>query len=787
MWLNYIKLSFRHFLKNKFYFLVNIIGLAVALACCLIAFQNYRYDAGFDTMHEHAESIFRVTSIRDANDQLYGVSPLPLAAVAKDDLTEVVKSSSLVFRSDVIKTDYEIIKERICYASNEFLDMFTFPVKYGNAKSIMDPSKILLTESAATKYFGEENPVGKELLLHADRTEKKPLEVGAILYDTPLNSSVQFDLLTNLQNVLNDNGPIDVNAWNAFAAATFLQLRDPSNSNSVGKRLSTYIPAQNKARENWKVKSMALDPLLETAANGRQIRANYLWENFPREAVWGPNVLAILLLLAACLNFANTTVTLFSSRLREIGIRKVMGGSRQQVLRQILGETLLISCLAVGLGIVVAEFFLPIYNAMWPYLELDLNYLSQWPLILFVIGVLLATTLLSGLYPALYVTAFNPTEIFSGTIKYGGSHLVSRILLGAQLAIALIAMIGGISFARNAHFQKHADMGYNRQQIIGVPTYDVSSAEAFLNRVQQNPKVLDAVSTRAHVSYYYGSQTVEDLGVEKEVDVFNVGKGYMDIMDFQFLAGTGFNEDLTLDEESALVNERFVIEFGWEDAIGRTITLGEKDYVVRGIVQDFITDNLFDEIEPLVFKMSPKEDHYYIVVKTTQDDLIELYADLKDDWSALYPFNPFGGFYQNEALAEGLTVVSNIKGLFVFMALVTFLLTMTGLIALVSLNIVKRQKELAIRKVLGATMGQITYLLNRAYLFIFMVCALFGVTGGAFMAQKLLNGIFPTHIPVSFPLAVLCSILVIGIAAITIGVKLLEVARTNPADILRSE
>ena len=787
MWLNYLKLSFRHFLKNKFYFLVNIIGLAVALACCLIAFQNYRYDAGFDTMHQNAEEIFRVTSIRESNDQLYGISPLPLATVAQDDLTEVVKSSSVIFRSDVIKTDYEIIKEDICYATHAFLEMFTFPVKYGNAKALSDPSKILLTEAAAKKFFGEENPVGKEILLHADRPEKKPLEVGAVLYDGALNSSVRFDLLTNQQNVLNDKGPIDMNAWSAFAAATFLQLRNPANSRNVSSQLNAYVPAQNKAREDWKIKSMALDPLLETAANGREIRVNYLMANFPREAVWGPNILAILLLLAACLNFANTTVTLFSSRLREIGIRKVMGGSRQQVLRQILGETLLVSGLAVALGIIVAEFFLPIYNAMWPYLELDLNYLSQWPLMLFVITVLLATTILSGMYPAIYVTAFNPTEIFSGKIKYGGSHLVSRILLGVQLAIALIAMIGGISFARNAHFQKYADLGYNREQIIGVPTYDVTSADAFRNQIEQNPMVLDVVSTRAHVSHYYARQSLNDLGVEKEVDVFDVGKGYMDIMDFEIVAGSGFNENLKLDDETALVNERFIIEFGWEDALGRTVTVGEKDYVVRGVVKDFVTESVFDEIEPLLFKMSPEESHYYLVVKTTQDDMVDLYADLKKEWSALYPFNPFGGFYQNESLASGLTVVGNIKDLFIFMALVTFLLTITGLIALVSLNIVKRQKELAIRKVLGATMAQITYLLNRAYLFIFLGCAVIGVIGGSFLAQKLLSGIFSTHLAVSYPLAVSCSLLVIVIAVLTIGVKLVEVARTNPSDILRSE
>ncbi|MEM8910014.1 MAG: ABC transporter permease, partial [Bacteroidota bacterium] len=340
---HYTKIILRNLKRNQFYFAINVLGLGIALACCIIAYLNYKYDQQFDSMHLDTEDVFRVTCVRESNQKTYGFCPTPLAEVALTDFPQVVNVVNLISGNTNVKFEDQVFGERLLFSSTTFFDFFTFPLRYGNYNALLDPSQVILDAQTAVKYFGDRNPVGEVLTIYAGLPYQKELTVGAVVEAIPLNSSIRFKLLTHQENYLRKGKPHDFTQWNSFVDAAFLRLQNPSDQASIQQQLNQYIDVQQAKRPDWKLESFGLDPLRLTAHNAREYRANYLGASFPPAAVWGPILMGLLLLITACLNFANTSVSLSSRRLKEMGVRKVMGSSRQQLVGQLLGENLLIA------------------------------------------------------------------------------------------------------------------------------------------------------------------------------------------------------------------------------------------------------------------------------------------------------------------------------------------------------------------------------------------------------------------------------------------------------------
>jgi len=293
----------------------------------------------------------------------------------------------------------------------------------------------------AQKYFGDTNPIGKVISINHGAPWGKDLVVGAVIQDPPLNSALRFNLLTHLSNLDVNNETKKLSNWTKTVAAAFLILNNPQAAEDVRNQLDNYIAIENKNEGS--------SPYLPTI----------------------PGVMALLILLTACLNFTNTTVSFSNQRLKEMGVRKVMGGSRRQLIFQLLGESLVICSIGLVLGMVLANILMPYYNELLGSLgvHLTINYLEQPMLLVFLIGVVLFTTLLGGIYPAVYMSAFRPTEIFNGTTKFGGDNWLVRSLLGIQIIISLLAIVGGVTFAENALYQKNLDLGYDSKGVISVP------------------------------------------------------------------------------------------------------------------------------------------------------------------------------------------------------------------------------------------------------------------------------------------------------------------------------
>lgn len=785
---NYLRIVLRNVRKNAFYVLVNVIGMGIALACCIIAFVNYQFDRDFDAFHSKKDTVFKLDSRKTSNDLIYGITPLPLGAAAKQNIPEVEDAVRLYTLRANVKNNQNVYNEVIHFVDEGFFDMFDFPITKGSALDIGKPESVILTEKMAKKYFGDEDPIGKTIEMFAGLESQKAMTVIALVGEYPFNSSIHFDMIAHTDNITYRGAPINHQDWARFADVTFLKLKDAKDKSRVEEQLAQFVPIQNSNREDWEISAFLLDPLSDIAHTAMKKRANYLRESTPPSAVWGPSLLAFLLLLAACLNLTNTTIALSNRRLKEMGVRKVMGSSRKQLVGQLLGESFGICLLAFLLSLFLVPVLLPQYNAMWDFLELEINYFDNPALMAFLIGSLLTATLLAGAYPAFYISGFEVTKIFRGKVQFSGNNLFSRVMLGAQVMIAIMALAGGFVFARNASFQKTADMGYLREGVMAVPVLDGQSYEVLKEKAAQHPDVIELAGASGQVGNIYQTKEVKWRDQDLEVHYLGTGDGYLDMMEISLKEGRFLTEERGSDtERSIMVNEKLVASLGWEEPLNQQIMIDSNAYQVVGVVEDFYQGDFFNPIEPVIIQMIPKENYHLLALKAPSEKLVAINQYLLNQWNELFPYRPYEGFFQDQVLAKEALITNNIKWLFIFFALITVILTSVGLFALISLNIVRRMKEIAIRRVVGATLQNITVLLNFRYILISFLGVLVGATGAYFLVKGLLDSIFAVHVGVEPWVLGLAGLGVLFLVMLTIVLKMLGVVQMNPSKILRSE
>ncbi|HMQ48707.1 MAG TPA: ABC transporter permease [Saprospiraceae bacterium] len=787
---NYIKIALRNLLKYRGYTLINVLGLGIGMAATVWAFQNYRFCYSFDNFHDQSDRVFRGIITKEGNEALMGVFPLPIALQAKEDFPNIEATVRYQhYGVDIKPESGEPFAEQVHFTDAAFFDCFHFPLLEGS-NDLSNRNAILLTEKLAKKYFGDAESLGKTLAIYAGSPFQKNLTVTGVLQDVPMNSTLRFDLLTHFDNFRLSNGEqLDGNDWTWLADAVFFKLKNADDAASLANHFDQYLGMQHAAREDFKVSDFKLIALDE-AAKMQRIGANNLFERPEDSAVYGPLVLALLILLASCLNFTNTTVARSGGRLKEMGIRKVMGSTRAQLSIQMLLEATAIVILAFVLSVIINWWWLPTFDSMFLYTDTQADYLHDHLLLAFVVGAIAGTTLLAGAYPAFYISRFNPAHIFKGSVKFGGSNLFSRILLGLQVVISLITVIAGVGFSQNAAFQRHYDYGYSHENILIIPANDSSTLKVMEGALQQMPSLDQVAGSNSLIGFSYRWRTIASQGVKKEVNFYEVGAAYPNIMDMTIKAGRGFDPNLQTDYESALlVNEKMAEHFGWsiEAALGQTIQVDSLNYTVVGVLKDFHSNNLFNPIEPAALCMARPQNYHNLVVKAQTGQLSAAFAEIKSTWEKLFPLTPFRGFYQNEVTGEALRVTSSIAKIFFWFAIVTVLLTATGLFALVSLTVVKRMREIAIRKVLGATPADILGLVNKGYVWIFSIAVLLGCYGGYTLTKLLMDMIFQINAGIHPGVLLLSSLVVVFIALMTAGIKVASALRSNPAEVLKGD
>jgi len=788
---NIFKIVVRNLWKYKGYTLVNILGLGMGLAAIVWGFQNYRFSFSFDDFHPDKDNVYRVVTKKDGSDIPQGIFPMAAVQSAKSEFPGIAEAVRFDGAGLNIKAGKdETFADEVHFTDQAFFKVFNFPLVSGN-NDINDRSAVLITEDAVKKYFGNENPLGKTLLFYAGQPHAKPLTVKGVLKDPPSNSTIRFHFITNFENLTKPDGTtIASNDWKWFVGGAFFKIPNPADAKQLGEKLKKYLPLQNKAREDWKAKGFQVLTLKENADLSDRLGANEFFQRPEDSAAYGPIVLAFLLLLSACLNFSNTTVARASQKLKEIGMRKVMGGTQRQLMIQLLMECGFIVFLAILLSALLNMWWLPAFNKMFGYIDVQANYFHDNTLLFFLLSTLLATTLLAGAYPAFYITRFNPSSIFRGNVKFGGKNIFSRLMLGLQVSIAIITVVAGIAFSRNAAFQKNYDFGYSVENTISVSVPDKNSFDALKNEMAALPQVTGMAGTRNQIGFDYRNKVVESEGVKKEMHYLEVGPDYLNVMGLKMAAGRSFEKEREADFTNAiLITQKMAALYGWKEneALNKQLKIDTAFYSVAGVLKDFHSDLLFSPLEPVVIKLVKEDKYQYLVVQAKQGNLTNIYDQTKKAWQKLFPLQPFRAFYQNEVKAEGYRVSNNIATIFSWFAVISILLTATGLFALVSLTVLKRMKEIAIRKVAGAYPKHILVLIGKGYFWIFIFSAFFGAYAGYELSKLLLDMIFKTNNGIGGYTLFYAFGILFTIALITTGIKVWQAVRTNPVKMLRSE
>jgi ABC-type antimicrobial peptide transport system permease subunit len=791
MFKNYLLVTFRNLLKNRVFTLINILGLGIALSVCIVAFFNHMFNYEFDRNNVNFDKIYRVNSFRDmeGREQEYGIVPATLGLEVKKDIPGIEKTARLMRTGSPVKEGLNIFPTQVSYIDPEFLDIFTFPIVLGDKESIRNQADVLVSSTMAARLFGKEYPVGKTIVIVNDKNKEFTYTVGAVFTDLPLNSSFRIDVLSHFDNFklmweLNDAD------WKFLTTALFIQVPDKSRLPSITQSLKDYIPVQNKARQDFRITRFKLIPLKEVGSNSRNTWSSGLFPSLHPAALLAPPVMALFILLIACFNFANTSIATFSKRLKEIGLRKTFGGQRRQLVSQFMIETLIICSMALLVALILAEFLVPAYSSLWDYMKIELTftrYLFFW---LFLVLLLLLTGFLAGVYPAIYVSSFSPVNVLKGASPFRGAGKLSSVLLALQFSISVMALVMGLVFSKNAVYQRTLDLGYDRDKLIVIPVVqDLSTS--FKNEILTNPKIISAAGTRNHIGWGSYSRPIKDAVKQLEVDVMDIGPEYASTMGLRLVEGRLFDksrEDADRTNKSIVINQKMVKDFGWKTPIGMTVTLYDTTRLtVVGVVQDFYISGLWQKINPTMLRLSSNDQYGVLVVRAEPENLPAVLDYLSLKWKNQATNFVFGGRFQEDTMQEEKTINNSILKVNVFLAVVATLLSLIGMYNLVSLDIIRRKKEMGIRKIQGAPVSLIMYLVSKKFLVVLVIASLIGCAGGYYLSDMMMGSIWQYFVQIKPGILILAVSIMLFATILTIIFKIGKAALRNPVDSLRYE
>jgi ABC-type antimicrobial peptide transport system permease subunit len=791
MFRNYLLVTFRNLLKNKVFTIINIVGLGIALSVCIVAFFNNMFSYEFDKTHLNFDQIYRVNSFRDmqGREQEYGIVPATLGLEIKEDIPGIEKSARLMRSGSPVKVGENIFSTQFSYVDPEFLGIFTFPILLGDNKSIENQGNVLVSRKMATTLFGKEYPIGKSITIVNDQSKEFTYTVGAVFADLPENSSFRIDILTNFDNYLMMWSCKDAD-WKFLVSAFFIQVPEKSDLPSITQSLKKYLPVQNKAREDFRINRFTLVPLKEVGTNTRKILSPGLFPSPPPAALIAPPLMALFILLIACFNFANTSRATFSNRLKEIGLRKILGGQRKQLVTQFMFETFIICFMAILASLAFAEFLVPAYSNLWAFMDIEITFHKYALFWVFLLLLMLFTGFISGVYPAYYVSSFSPITVLKGDSIFRGSSKLSIVLLTLQFTFSIIAIVMGIVFVMNAEYQKTLDLGYDRDKLIVVPIAP-EYFTSFRNEVLSNPKIISAEGTQNHIGFGGYRRPIKDEEKQLEVDVLDISPAYAQTMGLRLVAGRLFDESRVAADRtngSTIVNQKLVNDFGWEEAVGQTITLYDTTKLtIIGVVKDFYTNGLWKEIEPAMLRLSSNDQYSALAVRANPEDLSDILGYLELEWKKQTTNYYFKGILQEDTMQEEKDINGSIMKCNIFLAITATLLSLIGMYNMVSLDIIKRTKEIGIRKIHGAPVSLIMFLASKKFLIILIVSSLIGCAGGYYMSIMLLDSIWDYFVTIKFGMLIFVASIMFVATILTIIFKISRAAMKNPVVSLRYE
>jgi putative ABC transport system permease protein len=807
---NYLKVAFRNLLRNKSFAVINIAGLAFSIACALIIFLSYQYENSYDNFHPDRKHLGRIvlnyqykdgTTMKDAGVPLLTEQALRADMPQLKNVTTTYADydKSVAINDPDSKTGLKKFHEEdgIIYVEPSFFQMFNFPWLTGNVNAAMSvPNSVALSETLADKYFGDwKNAMGKTIRMDNTLT----LTVNGVMADPPENSSIPLKMaISFITFQINDTAQYNnLKSWDDITSSVncFVQLPDQLSFNDVENLLPQFSKRHFNASPNT-IKQNHIQPFTE-------LHFNNDYDSFSSRtinplAIDGMLLVAVFILIMACINFINLSTAMASRRSREVGVRKVLGSSRAELIRQFMGETFIIVVISAIFGVLLAWLALPLVRDLVN-LPADISFFADPNIWVVLILVIFLVTALAGCYPALVLSGFQPAlalkSKISGRNKSGLSLRSSLVVF--QFVISQIFIISTIITVHQLEYVQHADLGLNKDAVMQVAIYNDSGSlkklSAFKSDVQEIPGVTGfAYSSDAPISDNNWSEnfSFNHSGKDEDYDVFLkfADADFFKTYGIQFLAGAGFPESDT--SKAIVINETLMKKLRLtnpQDAIGKEIRLGDRGHwrPISGVIKDFHTNSMYSKVKPTY--ISSRKKYYSLAgVKIRSENISETIASINTIWDKYFPEYYFENSFLDENIAKFYIQDERLSKLFKLIAAIAIFISCLGLFGLVSFLITNKTKEVGVRKVLGASVLNISTLFLKYFLILVVVALLIAVPTAWYLTNTWIQHFeFRTAINAyPFILAAFCSVL---IAVMTVVIQIIRAARVNPVKSLRSE
>lgn len=786
MFKNYLKTSLRSLLKNPLSSFINLFGLAVAIGVCLIVYSFMEFDYTIDDFHENKNEVYLTTFYvdRDGTERHLGLSPTPLGAMLREDYTHIKKVCRVEDFGTVIKYEDKVFNQGVRFADPEFLEMFTFPLKWGQASSLADMNSIIFSEEMSIKYFGKENPLGKNVLLKFGDV-RKTFTVSGVAEPFPQAHAIDFNFLVNFENINTTHPDYDLTNWRGFVNATLIQVEQPSDLTIIENGMEKYRTLQNSVREDWAISKFEFIKLADLHNRSGDISSD-ISSGVEDEARLILPIIGMFMLLLACFNYINIAIVSAAKRLKEIGVRKVIGANRRLVIIQFIAENIFVTLFALFFGLLLGAFvFLPWFNNLFNMnLGLRLTDANLW---IFLGSILLFTGIASGIYPAFYIAKFEVVRIFKGSVQFGKKNPLTKIFLGFQLVLACITITCGVIFSQNTTYQANRNWGYDPQTSMYARVPDQSGYEKLSAAMAQNPNVIQILGSRNHLGESSLTRVIETPERQYEVTELSVDANYVETMGLELLEGRLFRDRFESDKKAVVANELMIESMGLQDPVGKFFKIDSVQYEIIGVVKDFHMYSFFNEIRPTMFRVAEKEDYRYVTLKVMAGTEEETFASLQENWAELFPETPFNGEHQEDVFGSYFEQIGNHAKFMKAVAFIAVMLAALGLYGLVTLNVTGRVREFSIRKVLGAELKNIAANITKQYVLLFAISLTIGGPISYFLMGALMDQVYEYHIPMTVLSVMVAVVLLIFVLLATVSTQVRKVSKANPVIGLKVE
>lgn len=790
---NYFKIAWRNLAKHKLHSFINIFGLSVGVAVCLLIIYFISYEKSWDKMHVNAGRIFRLNEVQDFPGtavQKVSLTMYPMGPAIKDEYSQVENFTRLFPSSQklISNGDKKLVFKKSLWVDQAFMDIFDFPVIGGDVHTaLMQPNSAVLTENSARQIFGEVNVTGKVFL-----RDTVPFKVNAVIKNIPENSHLQFDALFSIITI---DGEEYRNNWGGNFLATYLLLKPGADPQELGKQFPAFI-AKHINPAFVKNYELYLQPLREVHLGSTDMtQDDWNFKVFSGRTVYVFIVLTIIILVIAFVNFINLSIAASSSRAKEVGIKKTIGASKWSIVLQFIGETIMLTMLAFTLGLMISTLGLPLLNQITDR-SIQLEYFISPLNFFFFYATAVLLGILAGLYPSFYIASFRTIRVLEGkAVEASKRFSLRNVLVTGQFTIAIILIIATLLVYNQVNFMRNRDPGFNKEQVVVLPVsvQAMQKREALRNKLLSTTGVNDISYSGQRLGNNFGQGYVKfetPVGGIKDgnVSFLRTDERYIPLYQLKVIKGSNFQgAATTIEGQEYIINETLAKQLGWDDPVGKGFAQGGLDTKlgkIIAVVRDFNFNSLKTKIEPLCVSNLPLYNE--ISIKIASGNIQQSLHNIKIAWDEIIKDRPFEYSFLDEHFAKLYKTELQLSQVTSIAAGLSIFIASLGILGLISIIIQQRTKEIGIRKLLGAGIGSIIFLFSKRIILLVLIASIIAFPVAWWVMNKWLQG-FAYRISMPWWVFIMAGILAALIALLTISFQSIRAAIANPVKSLRTE